>query len=217
MTALFPSLIAANILELTTVIEHLEPLCAGFHVDVMDFHFVDNLTWGPDTVNSIRKATSKQLWVHLMVDYPEKYLPRLELLPDDIVSVHIESKTTLCLSVLTALIRERNWIASIALNPQTPLEALISTAACFSQVLLMSVQPGFSGQKFISTVLYKLQALVLFRQAHNLQFTIALDGGINAHTIEQAVAYGAEQLVVGSALFNQKDPIQALQVLKKLV
>jgi ribulose-phosphate 3-epimerase len=211
MVMLFPSLIAANILELKTVLQSLEPICDGFHIDVMDFHFVDNLTWGPDTVNALRAATSKQFLVHLMVDYPEKYFSRLELAPNDVVSIHIESKTT-----LTACIQERNWQASIALNPHTPLEVLISTPAYFNHILLMSVHPGFSGQKLIPTVLYKLQALVLFRQAHSLDFTIALDGGINTDTIGQAVSFGAEQLVVGSAVFNQKDPVQALENLKKL-
>ena len=217
MITFFPSLIAANILDLKNVITQLEPVCTGFHIDIMDFHFVDNLTWGPDTLNAIRKVTSQQLWVHLMVDYPEKYIARLELYPNDIVSVHIESKTKLCLQSLLTCITQRNWQASIALNPQTPLEALINIPVYFNHILLMSVYPGFSGQKFLLPVLYKLQALALFRQAHNLDFTIALDGGINSSTVTQAAEAGAEQLVVGSAIFNQEDPAYALQTLQNLV
>ncbi|MBA3954438.1 ribulose-phosphate 3-epimerase [Candidatus Dependentiae bacterium] len=213
MVSLFPSLISANLLNLEKDIQELEPYCAGFHIDVMDFAFVPNLTWGPAFIKAIRKKTSKKLWIHLMVEYPEKYLSVLELYPGDIVSLHIESPTHSSIAALARTLKSRNITPSIALNPETPLEALIYLPIKLEHILLMSVNPGFSGQHFLPHTLEKLQALHLFRQAHNLDFTIALDGGINKNNIQACVTYGANQLAVASAIFDAPNHIQALKIL----
>jgi ribulose-phosphate 3-epimerase len=211
MNGIYPSLISSNLLALGTEVQQLEPYAAGFHLDVMDFHFVPNLTWGPDFINALRKVTDKKLWVHLMVDYPEKYFERLKLSPHDIVTIHLESPSSLSITSLCTTIKSYNWIPSIALNPHTPLEALIALPVALEHVLLMSVQPGFSGQTFLPFVLHKLKALNAFRQAHNLSFTIGLDGGITQEKILELKHLGANQLAVASALFNTSNPRKTLK------
>ena len=184
---IYPSLISGNLLRLFDQIKLLEPYCAGFHIDVMDFHFVPNLTWGPQFINQIRKATNKQLFIHLMVDNPEKYLDILKLNDNDMVAFHIESLSDLSkidrtkpnthisdaahnksIIQLIKLIKAKNWIPCIALNPDTPLEAILNIKIPVENILLMSVKPGFSGQKFISASLNRLIELNNFRKIHNL-------------------------------------------------
>lgn len=213
MALIFPSLISANLLNLESDIKLLENHCDGFHLDIMDFHFVPNLTWGPDFVNAIRKITKKQLYIHLMVDYPEKYFERFEINKNDIVSVHIESPTTVPFSQIIYDIKSYGWIPSIAINPFTPLEAIISCNAPFENVLLMSVNPGFSGQKFLPHSIDRLKALNNLRSAHKLNFTIAVDGGINSTNSKQLISNGADQIIAASAIFNFKDKIQAIKEL----
>lgn len=211
MNAIYPSLISANLLCLEEEIQTLEPYAAGFHLDVMDFHFVPNLTWGPDFINAIRAKAAKQLLVHLMVEYPEKYFARFKLHPQDIVSIHLESPSSLSLQELFAEITSRGWIPSIAINPYTPLEALISLTVPLKHVLLMSVQPGFSGQTFLPFILKKLKALNDFRKSHNLSFTISIDGGITADIAKELAKNGANQLAIASAIFHDSNPLKALQ------
>jgi len=213
MIEIFPSLISANLLNLQKEIETLEPYCAGFHLDVMDFHFVDNLTWGFDFVNQIRKATKKKLQIHLMVDYPEKYISRLSLNPGDIISFHIESPTNLNLEQILATIKNLNLIASVAISPFTPLESLINLNFKLEHVLLMSVRPGFSGQSFMPHSIDRLKALNNFRMAHDLDFKICVDGGINAQNYKSLINNGANQLAIASAIFNNN----RLENLKKFI
>jgi ribulose-phosphate 3-epimerase len=216
MLKVFPSLISANVLKLEQEIKLLEPHCAGFHLDVMDFHFVPNLTWGPVFINAIRKITHKQLHVHLMVDNPEKYLDVCLLQPGDIISVHPESRSAISLPALLYEIKIRGLIPSIALKPSTPLEAAITLQAPLEHILLMSVEPGFSGQPFISRIFSKLQALVQFRNAHNLKFAIAMDGGINQKNIKQLADTGVNQVAIASAIFSSYNQVQALQTLQHM-
>lgn len=214
MVSIYPSLISAPLLKLQEIIDFLDPYCDGFHLDVMDFHFVPNLTWGPQFINEIRKNTQKKLQVHLMVEYPEQYLDRFELAKDDIVSVHIESPSKLPFEKLLAHIRSRNLIASIALNPFTPLEAIISVKSAIQHVLLMSVNPGFSGQEFLPHTIEKLKALNNFRAAHNLDFFICVDGGINGKIAPELIKNGAQELAIASAIFNSKNPVETIKNIK---
>lgn len=216
MTTIFPSLISAPVLELETTIKKLEPYCAGFHLDVMDFHFVPNLTWGPVFINAIRQATHKTIHVHLMVDNPEKYLDKFTLNPHDIISVHPESVSKLTFAQLLNDITKRGLIASIALNPSTPLETIITLPVPLNHVLLMSVQPGFSGQKFIPHILQKLQALVLFKKEHKLNFKISVDGGINQNNISELVSLGVDQVAIAAGIFGNPDPVIALRELQNV-
>lgn len=216
MTAIFPSLISADLLNLENVIKKIDSYSNGYHLDVMDFHFVPNLTWGPDFINSIRKATKKKLLVHLMVEYPEKYLDRFKLKKSDIISVHIESPSTLMIEELLSLIKKKNLISSVALNPFTPIESILGIKTQLQHVLLMSVHPGFSGQKFLPHVLLKLKSLNTFKKTHNLHFKIAVDGGINLNNCKSIIKSGADELAIASAIFDKKSPIKALKEFSKI-
>ncbi len=216
MTSLFPSLISAHLLNLREEIQLLEPYVAGFHIDIMDFHFVDNLTWGPAFINEIRTATSKQLFVHLMVDFPEKYLDRMHLTHNDIVSVHWESPSDIGIQKVLEAIKLRNWIPSLALNPETSIKVL-ENIQIPEHILLMSVNPGFSGQPFIREMLDKLKELTALRKQLSAPFTIALDGGITAENAKELVAAGADQLAVASAIFSDPDRVHAVHTLLKSI
>lgn len=215
MANIFPSLISADLLNLKHEIEEIDPYVGGYHIDVADFHFVPNLTWGPAFINAIRLATYKPLWVHLMVEYPEKYFDRLALQEEDIVSFHAESKSTYSMQSLTMLIKSNNWIPSIALNPTTPLSILIPLKDLLEHVLIMSVEPGFSGQSFIPSVQEKIQCLVEWRKEHQLSFTIAVDGGIDASNFSNLVNLGATQLAVASAIFSHTNRLAAIKDIVK--
>lgn len=211
MAKLFPSLISADLLNLQKEIDLLDPYVDGYHLDVMDFHFVPNLTWGPDFINAIRKATKKPLFVHLMVDYPERYLPRFSLNQGDTISIHRECRTHEEINDLLNQISALGYEASIALNPGTNIEALNSIEHHFQNVLIMSVEPGFSGQEFLGSTWQKLDELVAFRVKHNLSFTISIDGGINKSNARDIIARGADQLAVASAIFNNPDRLVAIK------
>lgn len=211
MKALYPSLIAADQLALADVIGILRHHCAGFHCDVMDNHFVPNLTWGPPTVNAIAHVAKKPIWVHLMVDQPSTLLPKLELLPDSIVSFHIES-TSEVNSIITG-IKEKKWKASLAISPKTPLETTFPFLHLLDQVLVMSVEPGAAGQSFIPESLSRIKTLTEKRSEKNLSYRIGVDGGINLATIESVLQAGGQELVVGSAIFGSDNMIAALDTL----
>lgn len=218
MPALFPSLISSKILDLDAEINRLQPFVDGFHIDVMDFHFVPNLTWGPLFVNAIRRTTVKQLWVHLMVDTPKPYLDMMKLNAKDIVSVHYESVSLLPLKALLANIKSNGQTASIAINPETPIA---SVAQLFQQepypahILLMSVNPGFSGQTFLSPSLQRLQELIDLRKSLDASFTIGMDGGINPKNIHEIKKISIDQIAVGSGIFEQQDQLKAIQILRQ--
>ena len=212
---LFPSLISSNLLQLGQTIACLDPVVDGYHLDIMDFHYVPNLTWGPMFINAIRKASRKQLWVHLMVDEPERYLERLELAPHDIVSFH-EQPTPQATRNLCRELRERNLVPSIALKPTTPistLKLLLDIPCDLGQVLLMSVEPGFSGQIFLPSSLDRLYELVRLRTELNAHFSIGIDGGITHENIGAVCTAGAQEIASASAIFSQPDPLQAIKLL----
>ncbi len=206
MAQIFPSLIAANVLCLKKVISACDPYVAGYHIDVMDFHFVPNLTWGPDMINAIDQATNKPLMVHLMVDYPEKYLDRFHLSPETIISIHAESPTKSSISDVLCTIKAHGWTPSIALNPETPISILDTIDTQVNHAILMSVNPGFSGQEFMPIVYEKIKDFLNQEQ----DYTIAIDGGINSHNAHQLLEQGANQLAIGSAIFAAKDPLKEL-------
>ena len=214
MVKIFPSLISSNLLELHTTLELLDPFVGGYHIDIMDFHFVPNLTWGPDFVTAICGATRKQLFIHLMVEFPEKYLPLLRLSKGDIVSIHYESPSSLSLEALCNEISRQGWIPSIALNPETPL-TVIYDLPFLQHLLLMSVHPGFSGQKFIPSTLEKLAEAHAFKKQASRPFTLAVDGGIDEHTCSSLVKRGADQLAIATAIFKDGNPREAVQRIQK--
>ncbi len=215
MVKIFPSLIAGNLLNIEQEIKKLEPYCDGFHLDIMDFHFVPNLTFGPATVNAIAKKTNKQLSVHLMVDNPIQWIELLALKQHDILTFHQEATNNY--EMLIEAIKRRGLLASIAINPSTPLELIFPFINKLDHILLMSVNPGFAGQQFIPDVINKLRKLVDYKTMHNLKFIIAADGGINEYNIAKLTHQGVKEAVVGSALFNAPDQLVMLKKLYDLV
>jgi ribulose-phosphate 3-epimerase len=203
---LYPSLIAADLLNLRTAIKELESSCDGFHLDLMDHHFVPNLSWGPDFVNSIACATELPLWVHLMVTNPGTIVEQLQLRAQDLVTLHYESFVTPALLLeLVLLIKKTNTRIGLAVSPKTEISLITDLLAQFDQVLIMSVEPGFSGQQFLPASYAKIEQLIQARRDQNLNFRIAVDGGVNLANINKLVQAGAQDLAVGTAIFNSFD------------
>lgn len=211
---IYPSLIAADLLHLGTVIERFDPICDGFHVDIMDNHFVPNLTWGTAFANAIARASDKPVWVHLMVDNPEEWLQTLELTPGSTLTFHIENKSKK--EQMIRGVKEKNFRASIAINPKTPLDEILPIAHLLDQILIMSVEPGFSGQDFIENSIDKINPLLNFRSKENLDFSIAIDGGVTEKNIHMLSQKGIDEFAASKAIFGAQDPIAAYKTLKSL-
>lgn len=208
---IYPSLISADLLNLGNIIKTIDEHCDGYHLDVMDNHFVPNLTWGPDFINRIAQATSKQLDIHLMVDNPQAWLARLQLRPHDMITFHFEamhqSEST---TQFLFDIRKAQLNAGIAINPATPVEKVFTHLKDLDHVLLMSVNPGFSGQSFIPDVVTKIQPLVAQRKQMQASALIGMDGGITINNINQLARDGIDYICAASAIFAQNDYVQAL-------
>jgi ribulose-phosphate 3-epimerase len=211
MATIYPSLISADLLNLEQTIKKLDPYCAGYHLDIMDNHFVPNLTWGPAFINAINAITTKQMWVHLMVDNPESIIRSLILKPKSIISFHIETKYKI--TNIIDLIKEKNWLPSIAINPKTDIAQTFSFLPGISQVLIMSVEPGFSGQALIPFTMDKVVALIDYRKQHGLSFSTAMDGGIAIENIAHLTQLGVDQFAVASTIFKASDPVVVLKEL----
>lgn len=211
MAMIFPSLIAADLLNLQKEIEQLDPYCSGYQLDVMDNHFVPNLSFGSAVVNSIARITYKTIWVHLMVDDPHNWLGKFFLPPDSIISFHLE--TTKEIRNMIKRTKEKNWLPSIAINPKTPINDAFPLLDDIYQVLVMSVEPGFAGQEFLKNTISKLESLISYRETSGLSFKIGIDGGINLHNIAMLAEKGVDDFAIGSAIFNEKNPIEALKLL----
>jgi ribulose-phosphate 3-epimerase len=206
-----PSLISADLLNLKNVIKTLEPHCDGFHIDVMDNHFVPNLTWGPMFIKAIAQATDKPLFVHLMIDNPETFLEKIHIKRASTVSFHIEN--TKNISQMIKRIKENKWHANIAIKPNTPLEKILPFLNDISSVLLMSVEPGFSGQQFLAGSLDRLKELAAYRKEKELNVAIVMDGGINKTNIGHLAQHGCDEVGVAAAIFTTEDPVASLEEL----
>lgn len=183
------------------------------HVDVMDGHFVPNITLGPPVVASLRKATDVPLDVHLMIENADLYIPAFAEAGAAWISVHQEA--CIHLDRTLQLIRQHGVMAGVALNPATPVHMLDEVLDKLNFVLVMSVNPGFGGQKSISSSLEKIRRLANLRSARRLEFRIEVDGGIGLDTVAAVVRAGAEVLVAGSAVFGRGDPKSNAQDLLK--
>jgi ribulose-phosphate 3-epimerase len=215
MASIYPSLMAADLLNLQTEIKKLDPYCEGYHLDIMDNHFVPNLTFGSAFVNAIARVTYKKIWVQLLVDKPEEWIDQFFLPVDSIITFHIESNTEIRRTI--DHIKKKKWQPSIGLNPKTDVEKLFPYLDNLSQVLIMSVVPGFSGQEFLPDVVSKVDRLVSYRQTSGLPFVIAMDGGINKNNIHMLKEHGVDIFAVGSGIFKSKDQITALKELDTLI
>jgi ribulose-phosphate 3-epimerase len=205
-----PSILSADFGRLAEEIARVERGGAGvIHVDVMDGHFVPNLTLGPPVVRALHKATRLPLDCHLMIENADRYLDAFVDAGAAWVSLHVEALPHLERAI--AHLRSRGVRAGVALNPSTPLIALEEVLPELDYVLVMSVNPGFSGQKFIPASLDKVRRLRAQVQARGLEVAIEVDGGVdlgNARALRQA---GAEILVAGQAVFGQADPEAAVR------
>jgi ribulose-phosphate 3-epimerase len=213
MVKIYPSLMAADQLNLAHAVQSLNEYCAGFHLDVMDNHFVPNITWGAATVNAI--ATLSNVWVHLMIDNPMSFYEQLVLKPDSLVSFHIESGIDFF--EVIKIVREKKHRLSITISPKTPVLRIVPFLDIVDQVLLMSVEPGFSGQPFLTSTFDRLDELIAYRQEYAGLWKIGIDGGVNATNIVQLVEKGVDDCAVGGGIFQQQNPLAALQELQRLI
>ena len=211
---LAPSILAADFAHLADQI-HAAELggAAVLHMDVMDGHFVPNLTIGPPLIASVRKVTKLPLDCHLMVENPDDFIPAFKDAGADWISVHQEACVHLHRSI--ELVKHHDCRAGVVLNPATPVETLTEILDIVDFVLIMSVNPGFGGQKFIRHSLDKIRRLATMREARGLNFRIEVDGGVALDTVTDVVRAGAEILVAGSAVFGPGDPTEHAKKLIK--
>ena len=215
MIEIAPSILSADFAHLA---DHVHAVAEGgatlLHVDVMDGHFVPNLTIGPPVVASLRKVTRLPLDVHLMIENPDLFIPAFVDAGADWISVHQEA--CIHLHRTLELIRSHNVNPGVVINPATPVEMLENILDMVDHVLVMSVNPGFGGQKFIPMVLHKVRRLVEMRAQRRANFRIEIDGGIGNDTVAEAVRAGVEILVAGNAVFGKGSPKENTQRLLKL-
>src|SRR5262245_58725068 len=212
MVEIAPSLLSADFTRLAEAIKTVESGGATIlHVDVMDGHFVPNITIGLPVVRSLRKATKLVIDTHLMIEEPGRYAVEFVKAGADMVSVHIEADAHLNRTLVA--IREAGAKAGVAINPATPLAALDEVLQFADFVLLMSVNPGFGGQSFIGASIPKLRRLRQMISDRGLDTRIEIDGGIDQDNASTVVDAGAEILVAGSAVFGKDDPAAAVREL----
>ena len=200
---LAPSILSADFGRLGEQISQVVQGGADYiHVDIMDGHFVPNITFGPLLVEAIRPYTTLPLDVHLMIEDPDKFIPEFAHAGGDILTVHVEACKHLHRTI--QLIKGLGCKAGVALNPGTPLDAMNEVISDVDLVLLMTVNPGFPAQKFIPSVLSKVQVLRSALDEKELSVDLEVDGGINSNTAQSVITAGARVLVSGSAVFNKQ-------------
>lgn len=215
MPYLAPSILSADLLKLEEQIKIVEQNGADYlHVDVMDGHFVPNITFGPVIVKSLKRITSLPLDVHLMISRPEQYIQDFVAAGANIITIHQE--TCLHLDRLLHQIKELGCQAGISLNPATPIETISPVLSLVDLVLIMTVNPGFGGQKFIPYTLNKIRDLHKNRRKKRYSFLIEVDGGVNSETAPDLLKAGVDILVAGNSIFGQKNIAEACLRLKTL-
>ncbi|MFB6466594.1 ribulose-phosphate 3-epimerase [Cytobacillus sp. Hz8] len=213
MVKIAPSILSADFSKLGMEIKDVEQGGADYiHVDVMDGHFVPNITIGPLIVEAIRPVTKLPLDVHLMIENPDLYIESFAKAGADYITVHVEACKHLHRTI--HFIKSFGVKAGVVLNPATPPEMIRHIIEDVDMVLLMSVNPGFGGQKFIPSVLPKIKEVKQLADSLGLSIEIEVDGGVNEQTAKQCIAAGANVLVAGSAVYNAKDRAKAIAGLK---
>lgn len=216
MAQIVPSILSADFARLADEIRRVEQGGARMlHLDIMDGHFVPNITIGPPVVERIRKATGLTLDVHLMITEPDRFIPAFVEAGADQISVHQEA--CLHLDRTLRLIRSQGLPAGVVLNPATPVSTLDEVLEIADFVLIMSVNPGFGGQEFIPGALRKIRALDRRRRERNLPLLLEIDGGVNKENLAEVVRAGCDWIVMGSNVFNSPDPAATLAELREIV
>ncbi|BCB96967.1 ribulose-phosphate 3-epimerase [Dissulfurispira thermophila] len=216
MVKIAPSILSADFMRLGEEIKAAEAAGADMlHLDIMDGHFVPNITIGPAFVEAIRKISNIPLDVHLMIEEPDKFLRDFIKAGADYITVHIEASVHLHRTV--QWIKESGVKAGVSLNPATPLWSLDHILSDIDMVLLMSVNPGFGGQEFIPCVLDKIRALRSLINERGLNVIIEVDGGIKPDNAKEVASAGADILVMGSAFFNSEDYSILIRRLRELL
>ena len=199
-----PSILSADFSQLGTEIKRLEEGGADMiHVDVMDGHFVPNLTIGPPVIKALRKQCSLKFDVHLMISPVHKYIESYAEAGADIITIHPEATDNLEASILK--IKQLNKKVGVSLNPESKIDLILDFLDKIDLVLIMSVNPGFGGQKFMPEVLEKIKKLSKIQDERNLNFDIEIDGGINFENYKKAIDAGANILVSGTTIFKSND------------
>ncbi|CEG24927.1 ribulose-phosphate 3-epimerase [Peribacillus castrilensis] len=209
MIKIAPSILSANFARLGEEIKDVERGGADYiHVDVMDGHFVPNITIGPLIVEAIRPVTNLPLDVHLMIENPDQYIGAFAKAGADLLSVHVEACHHLHRTIQH--IKSEDMKAGVVLNPHTPVSMIEHVIEDVDLVLFMTVNPGFGGQSFLHSVLPKIKQIAAIVEKRKLNVEIEVDGGVNIETAKLCIEAGANVLVAGSAIYNQKDRSQAI-------
>ncbi len=213
MTKIAPSILSADFAKLGEEIKEVEKAGADYiHVDVMDGHFVPNITIGPLIADAIKPITNLPLDVHLMIENPDAYIPQFAK-SASIITVHQEACVHLHRTL--QLIRSHGVKPGVVINPGTPAEMIKPVLTEVDLVLLMTVNPGFGGQSFIKEVVPKIAQIAAWREEMGLDFEIEIDGGVNEETAPICTENGADVLVAGSAVFNQSNRKEAIDLIRK--
>jgi len=210
-----PSILSSDFSQLAVEIKKVES--AGIrilHLDIMDGHFVPNITIGPPVVASIRKCTEMMLDVHLMIEHPEKFLEGFIRAGADWITVHVETDNHLDRTL--NFLKEKGVLAGVALNPSTPLSSLDEVLHMLDYVLVMTVNPGFGGQKFIPSTLNKIRKLKDLKESGDFRGRIEVDGGIDTGNLSVVLNAGADMIVAGSAIFGRENAYEAVLEMKKI-
>ncbi len=215
MKILAPSVLSADFSRLADQIQKVEEADADWlHLDVMDGNFVPNISFGQPVVRAIRAVTSLPLDVHLMIEDPGRYVDSFADAGAQTLTIHLEA--CIHLHRNSHQIKARGLSAGVAINPQTPVEALLPVLGDLDLVCIMSVNPGFGGQSFIPSTMQKLASLAKYRQLQGLAFRIEIDGGVDLHNARALTEAGADVLVAGNSVFGQPDPAAAVRSFKAL-
>ena len=213
MIKISPSILSADFAEMGKAVEFMEKSGADYiHCDVMDGAFVPNISFGPGMIKAIKKHTSLPLDVHLMVDKPERYIDDFVSAGASIITIHAEATTHI--QRVLQYIRAKGVKCGLVLNPATPVDYVKYCLDCVDMILLMSVNPGFGGQKFIPAVLPKVKEVSDMIAASGYDIELEIDGGINFENIGPVLKAGANVIVAGSTVFGHPDPAEAIRRLR---